>query len=288
MTTSPYRIRETLYGTCPTMVRCVTRLLATLTVVMCSATLTLGLSLNAVAQSGNGEQAVVQIVRLQHRDPAPIREAIAPHLDERGAISQIDNNLIISTTRANLAELQSLITELDVPRRQLRISVDFHYGRPTTPTPINSVASDSSVVTTISTQDPADYSVQSIVVSEGEFAHFSLVSSTPQTGLRFTELGAVLSQERERSGSSLTVSAEPRGQRAVLEIASEQRQPDSSQQVISSTLELDFNTWQVISNSAAGLPTTDDTTASTTVNTTQILTTTNTPNVIAVRVELLP
>jgi len=51
------------------------------------------------------QQAVIEIVRLQHRDPELIRNAISPLLDQRGAISQIDHNLIISTSRANLTEL---------------------------------------------------------------------------------------------------------------------------------------------------------------------------------------
>jgi len=241
-----------------------------------------GLSQNVTAQTPSGERAVVEIVRLQHRDPAPIRLAIEPLLDERGAISQIDNNLVISTTRTNLAELLSLISELDVPRRQLRVSIDFRYGRPAATPPANGA-----IVTTIATQDPADYPVQSIVLSEGEYAYFSLISSTPRTGLRFTELGAVLSQETGETASSIAVSAELRGTRAVLSIAAAQSQPSSGgveSSVVNSTLEIDFNTWQIVSSSA-----TDNREGVSTASAqTRVLATTNLPEVVAVRVELLP
>jgi len=128
--------------------------------------------------------------------------------------------------------------------------------------------------------------VQSIVVNEGEFAHFSLLASTPRTGLRFTELGAVLSQETEQTGSTLTVSAELRRERAFLNIAATQRQAGTAQSttVVSSTLEVDFNDWQIVSSRAIGnqngIPANSATT--------QVLATTNTPEAVAVRVELLP
>ncbi len=251
---------------------------------MIAAALTTSMSLNVAAQTPSGERAVIEIVRLQHRDPAPIRQAIEPLLDERGAISQIDNNLVISTTRSNLTELQELISERDVPRRQLRVSVDFRYGRPAAA--MSSPGADGSSVTTVATQDPSDYSVQSIVLSEGEFAYFSLASSTPRTGLRFTELGAVLSQETSQTASSLAVGAELRGSRAVLTIAAAQRQPtfgSVESSVVNSTLEVDFNTWQIVSSVA------DNPSALSTVSAqTQILATTNAPESVAVRVELLP
>ncbi len=244
--------------------------------------LALSVSMDVAAQTPSGERAVIEIVRLQHRDPAPIRQALEPLLDERGAISQIDNNLVISTTRSNLTQLLTLISELDVPRRQLRVSVDFRYGRSVTLPAANGTS-----VTTIATQDPTDYPVQSIVVSEGEFAYFSLMSSTPRTGLRFTELGAVLSQEAEQTASTLAVSAELRGTRAVLSIATAERQPafgGVETSVVNSTLEVDFNTWQIVSSSgtdnAYGL--------STTAAQPQVLATTSAPEAVAVRVELLP
>lgn len=245
------------------------------------------MSLNVAAQTPSGERAVIEIVRLQHRDPDPIRQAIEPLLDERGAISQIDNNLVISTTRSNLTELLELISELDVPRRQLRVSVDFRYGRPAV-----SPSANGSSVTTVTTQDPSDYPIQSIVLSEGEFAYFSLVNSTPRTGLRFTELGAVLSQETSQTVSSLAVGAELRGSRAVLTIATAQRQPtfgSVESSVVNSTLEVDFNTWQIVS-STAGNPSVVSTvsTLSTVSAQPQVLATTNAPEAVAVRVELLP
>lgn len=192
------------------------------------------------------QQAVIEIVRLQHRDPSQIRAAITPYLDERGAISQIDNNLIISTSRANLAQLEERIAELDIPRRQLRISVDFDYGR----APAPRIVDDASIATTVTTANPED-TVQSIVIAEGDFALFNPVSDTPIGGLGFAELAALLEQQGGNSSvRSISLTAQPRGTGAVLEIAALRSEPDlngsSQTRVASSTMDVALNQWQVI------------------------------------------
>ncbi|MDP1930099.1 MAG: hypothetical protein Q8L60_01420 [Gammaproteobacteria bacterium] len=218
---------------------------------------------------------MIEIVRLQHRDPTSIREAITPLLDERGAISQIDNNLIISTSRANLAQLEALIVELDVPRRQLRISVDFRYGRPSVPQPI----SIGSATTTLST-DTAEDSIQSIVVTEGEYAHFNLTSGSPVGGLNFTDIGALLEQQRGQTTQSISLTAQPRGATAVLEIATLRSEPDLNgilqTSVVNTTVDIGLNQWQVVAVNNANPVTTG------------FITSTVQPLSTAVRVEVLP
>lgn len=193
----------------------------------------------------SGQQAVIEIVRLQHRDPAQIRAAITPYLDERGAINQIDNNLIISTSRANLARLEELITELDIPRRQLRISVDFRYGRPPAPS-----LADDAAITTIPMPSLPENTVQTIVVTEGEFAYFNLVGGNPVGGLRFTEIAALLEQQRLGDTQTLSLTAHPRDSGAVIEIAALQAEPDLNgnmqPRVVSRTIDVSLNQWHVV------------------------------------------
>lgn len=224
----------------------------------------------------SGQQAVIEIVRLQHRDPTQIRAAITPYLDERGAINQIDNNLIISTSRANLVRLEELITELDVPLRQLRISVDFRYGRPPVPvatvtptvtptlTPATGLVDDATIATTPEIRPPEN-TVQTLVVTEGEFAHFDLASGNPVGGLRFTEVAELLEQQSSGGAQTLGLTAHPRDTGAVIELATLQREPDLNgnlqARVVSRTVDVSLNQWQVL---------------------------TPQPDSIAVRVEVLP
>jgi hypothetical protein len=224
----------------------------------------------------DGQQAVVEIVRLQHREPESIRAAITPVLDERGAISQIDNNLIISTSRANLQQLQALIDTLDVPRRQLRLSVDFSYGSPVTQSP-----GDTSTFSTVQTTQGVDNPLQNIVMTEGEHAYFSRDNTTAQISPVFGPHGLLLQQDSLRSGQSLSVSAQVRGERVALNIAATRETValDGSRrnEVVETALEIGFNGWYVIFDDQAQTPAPDSQ-----------ITSTARSSAIAVRVELLP
>lgn len=223
-----------------------------------------------------GQQAVVEIVRLQHREPDAIRAAITPVLDERGAISQIDNNLIISTSRANLQQLQTLIDTLDVPRRQLRLSVDFSYGGA-----ITQSSGDTSTFTTVQTAQGVDNPLQTIVMTEGEHAYFSRSNATAQLSPVFGPFGLLLQQDSLRSGQSISVSAEVRGERVALSIAASRETAalDGSRrtEVVSTALEIGFNGWYVIFEDAGQTPASDSQ-----------ITRTARSSALAVRVELLP
>jgi hypothetical protein len=85
-------------------------------------------SSTALAQADPSERAAIEIVSIQHRDPAQIRQQISPVLDPRGSIGQIDNKLVIATTATNLSTLKSLIDQADTPRRRLVVSVDFDHN----------------------------------------------------------------------------------------------------------------------------------------------------------------
>lgn len=188
------------------------------------------------------QQAVIEIVRLQHRDPELIRNAISPLLDDRGAISQIDHNLIISTSRANLTELEALIDQLDVPLKQLLIRVDFNYAAANVQT-----ADDGSQLNTVSTQRQ-DYPVQNMRVTEGEYTYFNRYQDSPQISPVFGPYGLQLQQDKQRLEQSIAVKAELRGEQVALEFAASMIQAVDSTDVeqgqsLRSSLVLGLNQW---------------------------------------------
>lgn len=210
---------------------------------VCLWTLTLTSVLQAQDSSIPADrQAVIEIVRLQHRDPDLIRAAISPLLDERGAISQIDHNLIISTSRANLDELELLIEELDVPLKQLLIRVDFNYAASNVQT-----ADDGSQLNTVSTLRQA-HPVQSMMVTEGQFTYFNNYQDSPQISPDFGPYGLQLQQDRQRSEQSVAVKAEVRGELVALEFAASMIQAGGGASVeqgqsLSSTVMVGLNQW---------------------------------------------
>lgn len=242
----------------------------------------LGLSFLAQAQNSvpASQQAVIEIVRLQHRDPAVVRAAIEPHLDERGAISQIDHNLIISTSRANLDELEALIEQVDVPLKRFLIRVDFDYATPRVQT-----QPDGGLITTTSTQDlTPDNPVQSIVVNEGEYAYFSRSESTPRMNPVFSPWGLRLEQDAAESRQSVAVRAQMAGQdRVNVELATTSTEAlpgDQTQsQVLQTTSELALNQWLPLNTARFRYPQPD--------NGLQVVTT-QYEGGIAVRVEIMP
>lgn len=208
----------------------------------------LGLAaLASVAQAQNAatpadQQAVIEIVRLQHRDPDLIRAAISPLLDNRGAISQIDHNLIISTSRANLIEIEALIAQLDVPLKQLLIRVDFNYSSASVQT-----ADDGSRLDTVSTLRQ-EHPVQSMRVTEGEFAYFNRYQDSPQISPVFGPYGLQLQNDRQRSEQSVAVKAAIWGDVVALEFAASMIQAgdgtDTEQgESLRSSLHVGLNQW---------------------------------------------
>ena len=82
----------------------------------------------ASAQTGaSSERAAIEVIAIEHRAPERIRQQLAPTLDPRGSIGQIDDKLVIATTAGNLAELKTLIEQQDIAPRRLVISADFNY-----------------------------------------------------------------------------------------------------------------------------------------------------------------
>ena len=226
------------------------------------------------------QQAVIEIVRLQHRDPELIRNAISPLLDDRGAISQIDHNLIISTSRANLTELEALIDQLDVPLKQLLIRVDFNYAAANVQT-----ADDGSQLNTISTQRQ-DYPVQNMRVTEGEYTYFNRYQDSPQISPVFGPYGLQLQQDMQRSEQSIAVKAELRGEQVALEFAASMIQAGDSTDVeqgqsLRSSIVVDLNQWIPLQQTADSSQNINDSIVPFTATTTL-------EGGLAIRIEVMP
>lgn len=226
------------------------------------------------------QQAVIEIIRLQHKDPEIVREALAPHLDERGNISQIDRNLIISTSRANLTDLEAIIEEIDVPPRQLLIRVNFNYGEP--PAQSSDDGSQFDRISTARVETP----IQSLMVSEGEYAYFNRYQDTPRVSPVFGPYGMQLQQDQQRSEQSIAVTAQLRGDQVLLEFAASELESANGSnlaqgQSLRSTALISLNRWvslqQVLSESEI-----------LSANGPSFTATTNLEGALAVRIELIP
>lgn len=210
---------------------------------------------------GNPNQAVTDLIRLQHRTPDSIRSAIEPQLDPRGAINQFDNALIISTSRANLTTLRQMIEELDIPLRQVRINVDFAYGQPL-PAAVASVAAEAAQAaetadTSSSSLSPSSLGPsslapsprQSIVVTEGDAVWF-------ENRLPPVVLPSFADYPPEQTGSpevamGFGASVELRDNRVILRTAMPQDNTagggnNLQDRLLSSTIELEPGQWFVL------------------------------------------
>lgn len=64
-----------------------------------------------------------KIITLQHRFAEEILPAVIPLVGKDGTASAVQNNLIIRTNPANMAEIEQLISTLDTARQNLKITV---------------------------------------------------------------------------------------------------------------------------------------------------------------------
>jgi type II secretory pathway component GspD/PulD (secretin) len=65
-----------------------------------------------------------KIITLQHRFAEDILPAILPLIGNEGTASAMQNNLIIRTSPANMAEIEQIITTLDTARQNLKITIN--------------------------------------------------------------------------------------------------------------------------------------------------------------------
>lgn len=75
------------------------------------------------ALSAKAEDFVLEVITLQHRPAMEVLPMVQPFVVKDGVIKAADSKLIVRTTPGNLAELRTLIAELDRPLRRLLIAV---------------------------------------------------------------------------------------------------------------------------------------------------------------------
>jgi len=80
------------------------------------------LALPAVSLSAIADGRL-EIITLRHRSAAQIVPALRPLVEQGGALSTLDDKILIRVSPANLAELQAAIAALDTPLRRLVVSV---------------------------------------------------------------------------------------------------------------------------------------------------------------------
>src|SRR5262245_32189996 len=79
------------------------------------------------------QNTVLEVIPLKYRAAEQVIPVLKPLLDPRGSISGMQNQLIIRTTPANLAELRKALASIDAMPRRLIITVrqdaDIDRGR---------------------------------------------------------------------------------------------------------------------------------------------------------------
>lgn len=71
----------------------------------------------------------LRIFTLQHRFAQDLYAAISPLVDENGTVTGMHNQLIVRATPAQLAEIEAIIAQLDVPRVNRKITVQSQQNR---------------------------------------------------------------------------------------------------------------------------------------------------------------
>jgi type II secretory pathway component GspD/PulD (secretin) len=80
-------------------------------------------ALTSAALPTHGQTAELRVIPLRHRLAAELIPTLEPLLGPGETVTGMDSRLIVRATPANLAQLEGVINELDVARRNLRITV---------------------------------------------------------------------------------------------------------------------------------------------------------------------
>lgn len=81
------------------------------------------LLLLGAASTAASERLVVEIIALNHRSATELTAVLRPLVPPPGSVSAFQGQLVVKTTRANLAELRRVLAELDRAPRTLLVSV---------------------------------------------------------------------------------------------------------------------------------------------------------------------
>lgn len=143
--------------------------------------------------------AATALIPLQHRPASELLPAAQALLDEGETLVALDNQLLIRASLERINELRSILSQLDVPPRQLLISLDT---RTTLPSRYRTDTSASQVrVLTAGTPEPLQ-----IRASEGQPVFLGLTRNEPRLGFSTDLTGApYLHSEDSVSGFDLSL-----------------------------------------------------------------------------------
>jgi hypothetical protein len=75
------------------------------------------------AASALAQQSVLEVITLKYRTADQVIPLVQPFIDRDGSVSGMQNQLIVRTSPANLAEIRKILDQVDTRPRQLLITV---------------------------------------------------------------------------------------------------------------------------------------------------------------------
>lgn len=82
-----------------------------------------GLLAACIAASALAQQGVLEVITLKYRTADQVIPLLEPFVDRSGSLSGMQNQLIVRTSPANLAELRKIVDQVDMRPRQLLVTV---------------------------------------------------------------------------------------------------------------------------------------------------------------------
>ncbi len=82
--------------------------------------------ISSFASYAEEESLLLEKIKLQHKPAGDIIPLVEPFLPENAVISGEGYKIILTTTEENMPQIKQLITDLDTPLQQLRISVSLN------------------------------------------------------------------------------------------------------------------------------------------------------------------
>lgn len=158
--------------------------------------------------------AATALLPLEHRSAEELLPAVQALLDEGETLVAHDNQLLVRASLERINELRGILSQLDVPARQLLISVDNGSGRMPGYRVLAPADAPARPAPRVITAGPSD--LLQIRASEGQPAFLELTRSEPRLGFTAGLDGTpyLLDLESE-SGIGLHLVARLRGDRQV-------------------------------------------------------------------------
>mgnify|MGYP006287856865 CR=1 FL=1 len=183
-------------------------------------------------------EQVTAVLPLRHRTVAEVLPVLRPLVPAPGSLSGTGDRLVVRTTPENLAAIREVLTDLDQPRRRLRLSLRRQQGGGGAPraagqgtaTGTEGGALGDGGTRVYGTTPRGDSSLlQQVQVLEGREARLHLGAEVP-VGQRTLVLGHGGALARDavayrRIGSTLGVVPQLQGERVLLELRAEHARP---------------------------------------------------------------